>query len=102
MSTGEVKLGNGKIMGHRKWKRIYDQKPRPIDDRECILINKLAVEFRRLKAITNGETGPTGTMSAEEFKGKKTEFLDKKTRDLKMGLHFNRLQYHFRDPTAHL
>mmetsp|Transcript_8207 Transcript_8207/g.13747 ORF Transcript_8207/g.13747 Transcript_8207/m.13747 type:complete len:282 (+) Transcript_8207:579-1424(+) len=29
LSTGEVRLGNGKLMGHRQWKYLYKQKPKP-------------------------------------------------------------------------
>jgi len=55
MSTGEVRLGNGKIMGHRKYNNIYKQKPRLPDERDSILINKIAVEYRKLRAIQRGD-----------------------------------------------
>ena len=54
MPTGEVRLPNGKTMGARKWKYIYDQKPKPIDERESVIINKVALEYRKLRAIEYG------------------------------------------------
>ena len=52
LSTGEIKLGNGKIMGHRDFHYIYKQKPRlRDDDRESVVINKVQVEYRKLRAI---------------------------------------------------
>lgn len=54
LHTGEVRLGNGKIMGIRKFHYIYKQKPRLPDTREAVVINKIALEYRRLRAIENG------------------------------------------------
>lgn len=48
LETGEIKLPNGKIIGHRKFRHIYKQKMRLPDDREQVIINKLAVEYRRI------------------------------------------------------
>jgi len=55
LASGEVKLGNGKIMGIRKFHYIYKQKPKLPDTREAVLINKIALEYRQLRAIQNGE-----------------------------------------------
>lgn len=49
LSTGEIKLPNGKIIGHRSFKHIYKQRLRIEDDREQVVINKLAIEYRRLR-----------------------------------------------------
>jgi hypothetical protein len=57
LNTGEIQLGNGKILGHRQFHYIYKQKPRLKDDREAVLVNKIAVEYRKLKAIANGGVG---------------------------------------------
>jgi hypothetical protein len=54
LDTGEIKLGNGKIIGHRAFAYIYKQKYRVPDQRESVLVNKLSLEYRQLKAITNG------------------------------------------------
>ena len=54
LPSGEVRLGNGKVMGTRKWHYIYKQRPRPQDERESVLLNKIALEYRRLRAIQNG------------------------------------------------
>lgn len=51
MPTGEVRLGNGKIMGLRKWHYIYKQKPRLPDQRECVIINKLSLQYRQIRAL---------------------------------------------------
>merc|ERR1711934_1078586 len=57
LPTGEVRLGNGKIIGTRKWRYLYKQKVRPIDDRESVIINKVALEYRKLRALQNGGVG---------------------------------------------
>ena len=51
LPSGEVRLGNGKVMGTRKWNYIYKQKPRPKDERENVVINKIAVEYRKIRAL---------------------------------------------------
>jgi hypothetical protein len=45
-------------MGTREWHYLYKQKPRMPEDRQSILINKIALEYRKLKAIANGEELP--------------------------------------------
>lgn len=49
LSTGEIRLPNGKIIGHRNFKHIYRQKLKLPDDREQVIINKLAIEYRRIQ-----------------------------------------------------
>lgn len=55
LHTGEVKLGNGKVMGIRKFHYIYKQKPKLPDTREAVLVNKIALEYRQMRAIQSGE-----------------------------------------------
>jgi len=76
LPTGEVRLGNGKIMGHRQFKYIYKQKPRLPDEREAVVINKIAVEYRKLRALQNGGVGdmPQGHLTKYEFRQKKLEY----------------------------
>lgn len=54
LDTGEVLLGNGKIIGTRALRYVYKQRFRFPDQREAVVVNKLAVEYRRIQAITNG------------------------------------------------
>lgn len=54
LDSGEIKLGSGKIIGHRQFAYIYKQKWRLPDKREAVLVNKLSLEYRRIRAITNG------------------------------------------------
>ena len=54
MSTGEIRLPNGKIIGHRDYRHIYRQRTRLPDQREAIVINKLALEYRKMRAEENG------------------------------------------------
>ena len=54
LSTGEIRLPNGKIIGHRDYKHIYRQRTRLPDQREAIVINKLAIEYRRAQMAENG------------------------------------------------
>lgn len=49
LPSGELRLPSGKIIGHRDYKHIYKQRPRLPDDREQVVINKLAIEYRRSK-----------------------------------------------------
>ena len=64
LHTGEVRLGNGKIMGVRKFHYIYKQKPRVPDTREAVVINKIALEYRRMRAIENGTATSSQLMVA--------------------------------------
>jgi hypothetical protein len=47
-------LPNGKIIGSRSLRYIYKQRFRPTDLRENVVVNKLALEYRKIQAITNG------------------------------------------------
>lgn len=64
LSTGEIKLPNGKIIGHRSFKYIYKQRLRIEDDREQVIINKLAIEYRRQRQlqITGGSRATNALM----------------------------------------
>ena len=53
LDNGEVLLGNGKIMGHRQYHYLYKQRPRLPDMREAVVINKIALEYRKLRALQN-------------------------------------------------
>jgi len=57
LETGEVRLGNGKIIGSRSLKYIYKQRFRLDDSREAVVVNKISLEYRRVLAIANG--GPS-------------------------------------------
>ena len=46
LDSGELKLPNGKIIGHRDYRHIYRQRARLPDEREAVVINKLALEYR--------------------------------------------------------
>lgn len=54
MDTGEIKLPNGKIIGHRQFKHIYRQRLRIQDEKETALINKLAIEYGRIREYLKG------------------------------------------------
>ena len=54
MSTGEIRLPNGKIIGHRDYRHIYRQRTRLPDQREAVVINKLALEYRKMRAEESG------------------------------------------------
>ena len=57
LSTGEIKLPSGKIIGHRDYRHIYRQRTRLPDQREAIVINKLALEYRKARQEEQGGTG---------------------------------------------
>jgi len=54
LPTGEIKLPSGKIIGHRDYRHIYRQRTRLPDQREAIVINKLALEYRKAKQEESG------------------------------------------------
>jgi len=49
LSTGEIQLASGKIIGCRKLRYIYTQNLRIPDEREAIVINKLSMQYRLMK-----------------------------------------------------
>ena len=104
LPTGEVRLGNGKIIGTRKWRYLYRQRPRPPDDREAVIINKVALEYRKLRALQNGGVGDSlfqadqRQVEKERSRGQKIE----RKRDMRIGMQQNGLQHHFKDPTGML
>lgn len=104
LPSGEVQLGNGKIIGTRKWRYIYKQKPRPIDDREAVVINKIALEYRKLRALQNGGVGDS--LAQQDFQVARKERTRQQKIESKqaarIGMQANRLQHYFTDPTAHL
>lgn len=104
LTSGEVRLGNGKVMGTRKWHYIYKQKPRPKDERESVLINKIALEYRKLRALQNGGYMDQLEISAakEVKQARKLEQKAHQARQLQFGTRFSLLQPHFKDPTGHL
>lgn len=51
LDTGEILLGNGKIIGHRSYAYIYKQRYRIPDKRESVLKNKLNNEYRKINKI---------------------------------------------------
>jgi hypothetical protein len=65
LSTGELKLANGKIIGHRDYKHIYRQKIKLPDEREQVVINKLALEYRLEKHGAIVVTNVPANMTSE-------------------------------------
>lgn len=104
LPSGEVRLGNGKIIGTRKWRYLYKQRPRPVDDREAVIINKVALEYRKLRALQNGGVGDSLFQGDLRLVQKETTRALKtmSKRDLRTGMQANVLQHYFKDPTAHL
>ncbi|GAA5797850.1 hypothetical protein HPULCUR_003246 [Helicostylum pulchrum] len=95
-------LPNGSIVGNRHMKRYYDQKMKPEETRDSILINKLIGQYSEAPAfesmrnsqnnrllLTNGRHGMRPT---EAFKDLRTrhEYITK------VGMNQNRLQKHIR------
>lgn len=104
LPSGEVRLGNGKIIGTRKWRYLYRQRPRPVDDREAVIINKVALEYRKLRALQNGGVGDS-LWQVDERKQQKERTRAQKIetkKSMRIGMQGNQLQHHFTDPTAHL
>lgn len=110
LDTGELKLPNGKIIGHRDYKHIYRQRNRLPDVREAVVINKLALEYRQMQhggAIAKVQGFRGGYLAKKEDpleKGLK-EAKDR-TRDrtaqryqkerMQVGVKANKLMVHFR------
>ncbi|KAI7901815.1 C2H2 type zinc-finger-domain-containing protein [Cokeromyces recurvatus] len=96
-------LPNGSIVGHRYMKRYYDQRLKPEETRDSILINKLIGQYSESPIyesmrkssnnpllITDG--GRHGMRPTEAFKDLRT----KHEYTTKVGMNQNRLQKHFR------
>ena len=47
-------MSNGKVIGTREFAYVYKQRFRMPDKREAVIVNKLSVEYRKLKALANG------------------------------------------------
>jgi len=82
-----VLLGNGRIIGARSLNYIYRQRFKPTDNREAVVVNKLALEYRRIKAITNGEEAPQfGRISQEVISHQVDSWKKQIAKDLKVGM----------------
>jgi hypothetical protein len=79
LDTGEIKLGNGKIIGHRELWYIYKQKYRMPDNREAVMINKLAMEYRKLRQVAS-IAGVSNINAMQIYQGlKQRNEIDNKT-----------------------
>lgn len=57
LPSGEVRLGNGKVIGTRRWHYLYKQKLKLPDERESVVIGKLMLEQKKMMALQNGGVG---------------------------------------------
>lgn len=64
LPSGEVRLGNGKTIGTRRWNYLYKQKLKLPDERESVVIGKLMAEAKKLKMIADG--GVSGQLLARQ------------------------------------
>ena len=107
LDTGELKLPNGKIIGHRDYKHIYRQRNRLPDEREAVVINKLALEYRQMQhggaiaKVPGGDLAKKedplekGLKQAKDRTRDKTAKRDQKER-MQVGVKANKLMFHFR------
>jgi predicted DNA-binding protein (UPF0251 family) len=84
-------LGNGKIIGTRSLRYIYKQRFRPTDDRESVVVNKLSLEYRKLKAIRYGDEDANqiavkGKISQEVIQSQIKQWKKMIASDLKVGM----------------
>jgi len=80
LSTGEIKLASGKIIGHRQYARIYRQRYyRTPDDREAVIINKLAIQYRKKKGgpLALGSQAKIASGHMATYKEQKRITMDK-------------------------
>lgn len=105
LDTGEIRLPSGKIIGHRQYKNIYRQRPRLPDQREQVIINKLAIEYRKLSKGDTANLKGGQLMVADQGKdaGAKShdiareKTLKRKQKDhMQIGIKQNKLMFHFR------
>ncbi|CEP08407.1 hypothetical protein [Parasitella parasitica] len=96
-------LPNGSVVGHRHMKRYYDQKFKPEETRDSVLINKLIGQYSESPAFESMRNsnnnnrllitdGRHGMRSTEAFKDLRTRH----EYTTKVGMNQNRLQKHFR------
>lgn len=97
LDSGEIKLGNGKIIGHRQFAYIYKQRYRVPDHREAVIVNKLSLEYRRLKAITDGaDLESIKQQNPQYYLMMQKQVQYQKYLDMKVGVRHHKLQHHFR------
>ena len=48
-------MGNGKLMGTRKWHYAYKQKHKLPDQRESVIVTKLRLEYKKAMELMNGD-----------------------------------------------
>ena len=104
LANGEVKLGNGKIIGARKFKHLYRQKLAPEDNRESVVIGKLRLEYKKVMMLENGGVGDKpgiNYMPRQAFSDKVKALKEGQKRGLKSGMTANVFK-HFKDPTGFL
>jgi len=79
-------------MGTRKWHYIYKQKPRIPDEREAVVINKIALEYRKLHALQNGGYKDKLAAASEkvERQAKKAQQTAQQATQLKFGVSASR------------
>ena len=75
-------------MGIRKWQYIYKQKPRIPDEREAVVINKIALEYRKLRALQNGGYKDSLAAASENLQrqAKKAQATAHQATQLKFGV----------------
>ncbi|KAG2208151.1 hypothetical protein INT47_010513 [Mucor saturninus] len=96
-------LPNGSVVGHRHMKRYYDQKPKPEETRDSVLINKLIGQYSdapAFESMRNSQKGNKLLLTDGRHGMRATEaFKDLRTRHeytTKVGMNQNRLQQYFR------
>ncbi|CDW85331.1 zinc finger protein 622-like [Stylonychia lemnae] len=95
LETGEIRLPNGKIIGPRDMKYIYNQRYKPEDSRDSVILAKLQVEYRKMKALTNGnerELFKNSKMADEVMGQLKARAQREQNSQFKTALNGNKLQ----------
>lgn len=96
LETGEVKLPNGKILGHRQWAREYKQNLNLRDAKEELVMKKLGIEYKKMGNTSTAVQHFNPESIMKKFRKNKHLHTNKKY-DLKLGIQGNKVKAtHFR------
>lgn len=79
LDTGEIKLANGKIIGHRQWMKEYKQHLPLFDRKERQVMQKLGIEYKKMGQIALASFDHSVVLSSKTYakKSGKKHFDDK-------------------------
>eukprot|EP01029_Cantina_marsupialis_P029818 TRINITY_DN782277_c0_g1_i1.p1 TRINITY_DN782277_c0_g1~~TRINITY_DN782277_c0_g1_i1.p1 ORF type:complete len:359 (-),score=101.84 TRINITY_DN782277_c0_g1_i1:323-1399(-) len=101
LPTGEVRLPNGSVIGHKQFNHLYNKRAQPVDERQSVVTQlMLAYEDASVPTCT--------TLSVNRYVGLKKDRKNtvdgakhRQYKDLDIGMKQNKLMKYFRIATLH-